>query len=276
MGPCISSQVQVLGILSSIAPPLAPCVIYSDTSEEFGSIKVVTVKSASGDGRIVGVCDHSDVHLARSSSSNYNCICNSSGCCGFCGTWSCCSDSSGRNVEMVEDDMAFQSLFDLTDPCFLGLSYQIFATMALCFAQSALQIDLNLDLHGREDNHSGLNYGINSSSNSFESGDCSRIAGKSNDVNPCIGDDPSSTGTIESVLLLGLGAGDFLCYFATYFPFARVDCVEINKVMVDIFKKFRLVNPSMTNIVIEDAFKFIEKMSSIKTQAYDIIYCDLY
>ncbi len=78
---------------------------------------------------------------------------------------------------------------------------------------------------------------------------------------------------LEKVLLLGLGAGDFLSYMMKYFPDAQVDAVEINPVMINIVKKFREKDMAKApNYLCEDGFKYIDKA----TKKYDLIFCDMY
>jgi spermidine synthase len=75
----------------------------------------------------------------------------------------------------------------------------------------------------------------------------------------------------EKVLLLGLGAGDFLSYMLKYFPKIQVDAVEINPVMIDIVRKFRDTK-GIVRLIKGDAFKYIADVK----QSYDCIYCDIY
>lgn len=78
---------------------------------------------------------------------------------------------------------------------------------------------------------------------------------------------------LEKVLLLGLGAGDFLSYMMRYFPGVQVDAVEINPVMIDIVKKFREKDMAKApNYLCEDGFKYVDKV----TKKYDLIFCDMY
>ncbi len=78
---------------------------------------------------------------------------------------------------------------------------------------------------------------------------------------------------LEKVLLLGLGAGDFLSYMMKYFPKIDVDAVEINPVMIDIVKKFREEDmKKVPNYLCEDGFKYVDKIK----KKYDLIFCDMY
>lgn len=76
------------------------------------------------------------------------------------------------------------------------------------------------------------------------------------------------------ILLLGLGAGEFLSYFVNYFPNASVDVVEINPVMVEIVKGFRSlkINEEKVHFICADAFKYVSDMHKM----YELIYCDIY
>ena len=78
---------------------------------------------------------------------------------------------------------------------------------------------------------------------------------------------------VKSVLLLGLGGGEFLSYFANYFSDAQVDVVEINPAIIEIVKKFRKIDSKNTiEFICKDAFKHI----AIINKNYDLIYCDAY
>lgn len=78
---------------------------------------------------------------------------------------------------------------------------------------------------------------------------------------------------LKKVLLLGLGAGDFLSYMMKYFPNTEVDAVEINPVMIDIVKKFREQDMQKApRYFCEDGFKYIDKIK----RKYDLIFCDMY
>lgn len=79
--------------------------------------------------------------------------------------------------------------------------------------------------------------------------------------------------TLKKVLLLGLGAGDFLSYMMRYFPNTEVDAVEINPVMIDIVQKFREKDmPKAPHYFCEDGFKYVDKIK----KKYDLIFCDMY
>ena len=78
---------------------------------------------------------------------------------------------------------------------------------------------------------------------------------------------------LQKVLLLGLGAGDFLTYLLNYFPEAQVDAVEINPVMIEIVQKFREPNfKGKAKYFCEDAFKHVNNIK----EKYDLIFCDVY
>ena len=81
------------------------------------------------------------------------------------------------------------------------------------------------------------------------------------------------TKCVKSVLLLGLGGGEFLSYLINYFRDTRTDVVEINPAMIEIVKEFRKIESKKTvKFICKDAFKHI---ASISTN-YDLIYCDIY
>ena len=79
---------------------------------------------------------------------------------------------------------------------------------------------------------------------------------------------------LNSILLLGLGGGEFLSYFVNYFPNASVDIVEINPVMIEIVKDFRKIktDAKKVNFICADAFKYITDVNKM----YDLIFCDIY
>jgi spermidine synthase len=77
----------------------------------------------------------------------------------------------------------------------------------------------------------------------------------------------------KKILLLGLGAGEFLGYLLNYFLDVQVDAVEINPAMIEIVKKFRKIDSKNTvNFICEDAFKYVITIN----KNYDLIYCDVY
>lgn len=79
---------------------------------------------------------------------------------------------------------------------------------------------------------------------------------------------------LNNILLLGLGGGEFLSYFTTYFPNTSVDIVEINPVMIEIVKDFRSlkINKQKVHFICADAFKYVSNMPKM----YDLIFCDIY
>lgn len=78
---------------------------------------------------------------------------------------------------------------------------------------------------------------------------------------------------LNKVLLLGLGAGDFLGYLMNYFPTAQVDAVEINPAMIDIVKKFREMDmKNLANYHCRDGFEYVDEIEN----HYDLIFCDMY
>ncbi len=79
---------------------------------------------------------------------------------------------------------------------------------------------------------------------------------------------------LNSILLLGLGGGEFLSYFANYFPDTSVDVLEINPVMIEIVKDFRniKINEKKVKFICADAFKYVADINKM----YDLIFCDIY
>ena len=78
---------------------------------------------------------------------------------------------------------------------------------------------------------------------------------------------------LNKVLLLGLGAGDFLGYLKNYFPAVEVDAVEINPAMIDIGKKFREADmKGIANYHCRDGFDYVDEIK----EHYDLIFCDMY
>ena len=77
---------------------------------------------------------------------------------------------------------------------------------------------------------------------------------------------------IKNALLLGLGAGEYLSYLKYYFSEINIDVIEINPVMIDIVEKFREIDKSKVNFIINDAFKYV----AVTSQCYDLIFCDVY
>lgn len=81
------------------------------------------------------------------------------------------------------------------------------------------------------------------------------------------------TKKLNKVLLLGLGAGDFLGYLMNYFPTAQVDAVEINPAMIDIVKQFREMDiKNLANYHCRDGFEYVDEIKG----HYDLIFCDMY
>lgn len=80
------------------------------------------------------------------------------------------------------------------------------------------------------------------------------------------------TNNMQSVLLLGLGGGEFLGYLSHYFKNLKIDAVEINPAIISVVQEFRKLNPSNTNFICADAFKYLADVD----KKYDLIVSDIY
>lgn len=81
----------------------------------------------------------------------------------------------------------------------------------------------------------------------------------------------SQISNINSCLILGVGGGSVIKVLRKKFPNAKITGVEIDSKMVDIGKKYFNLDKYNTKIIIEDAFKFIQK----NKKQYDLICIDL-
>lgn len=77
---------------------------------------------------------------------------------------------------------------------------------------------------------------------------------------------------MQSVLLLGLGGGEFLGYLSHYFKNLKIDAVEINPAIIAVVQDFRKLNPVNTNFICADAFKYLADAD----KKYDLIVSDIY
>ena len=74
-------------------------------------------------------------------------------------------------------------------------------------------------------------------------------------------------------LIAGLGGGSMLHFLNRFFPENRLDVIEIDPVIVNTAKRFFMVKSGgQNNIIIGDAFKFIDRAPEL----YDVIYLDAY
>lgn len=80
------------------------------------------------------------------------------------------------------------------------------------------------------------------------------------------------TNDMQSVLLLGLGGGEFLGYLSHYFKNLKIDAVEINPASISVVQEFRKLNPVNTNFICADAFKYLADVD----KKYDLIVSDIY
>lgn len=79
-------------------------------------------------------------------------------------------------------------------------------------------------------------------------------------------------GQITNCLILGLGGGTVINLLNKYYPEADITAIEIDPVMIDIYKKYFEHNSPGVNIIQADAFSWIKK-SKMK---FDLIIFDLY
>lgn len=77
---------------------------------------------------------------------------------------------------------------------------------------------------------------------------------------------------IEKILILGLGAGEFLGYMTSYLKTVSVKAIEINPVLISIVKDFRKLKPKNTELIQGDAFKYISETK----EKFDLIFSDIY
>lgn len=78
---------------------------------------------------------------------------------------------------------------------------------------------------------------------------------------------------IQDVLILGLAGGTIINILRKYYPYSRVSAVEIDKVMIDIGKKyFNFAQLSNLQIINTDAFHYLNDCPV----AFDLIVIDLY
>lgn len=77
---------------------------------------------------------------------------------------------------------------------------------------------------------------------------------------------------IKDVLLLGLGAGEFLGYMKSYLHNTVIDVVEINPAIISVVQEFRKLTPKNTKFICADAFKYVADTD----KKYDLIFGDIY
>lgn len=80
--------------------------------------------------------------------------------------------------------------------------------------------------------------------------------------------------SIDSVLILGFGGGGIAQLLGELWPKAKITGVDIDKDMIELGEKY-LGWPENTNVVVEDAEKFIDKAIK-KGEKYDLICVDMY
>ncbi len=80
---------------------------------------------------------------------------------------------------------------------------------------------------------------------------------------------------INKVLILGLGGGSISKIVRKNWPNAGITGVEIDKLMVDLGKKYLDLEKSVVKIVIGDAYKFVIDQIKKKNK-YDLVCVDVY
>jgi len=82
---------------------------------------------------------------------------------------------------------------------------------------------------------------------------------------------------ISNVLILGLGGGTVAKLVKRYWPEVKITGVDIDPMMVELGKKYLELDRTGIEIVIEDAFKYVEKQSKFKSKnKFDLVLVDLY
>jgi len=78
---------------------------------------------------------------------------------------------------------------------------------------------------------------------------------------------------IKSILVLGLGGGDVLRILAAKFTAIKMDCVELDPVMIEAAENFFNIRPiPKLQIIQADAYKYMKK----NRRKYDLIVTDLF
>lgn len=85
----------------------------------------------------------------------------------------------------------------------------------------------------------------------------------------------NKTSLVKRALVLGLGGGSVAKIINKNWPDAKITGVDLDPNMVSVGKKYLGLDKIKTDIVIEDAMKFITKAAKKKSK-YDLICIDLY
>ena len=94
----------------------------------------------------------------------------------------------------------------------------------------------------------------------------------------------SSKKQVARVLILGLGGGSIVEVVKKYWPRAEITAVDIDPIMVELGKKYLGLDEYNINIIIGDAYNYLNQISKSKNQNdkskfknnYDLILVDLY
>lgn len=78
-----------------------------------------------------------------------------------------------------------------------------------------------------------------------------------------------------NILILGLGGGNCAKLSRKLWPFARITGVDFDKVIVDLGRKYLGLGDVNAEVVVSDAYEFIEKSVAEKKE-YDLVIVDLY
>jgi spermidine synthase len=79
----------------------------------------------------------------------------------------------------------------------------------------------------------------------------------------------------EGVLILGLGGGSCAKLIKKYWQYAKITGIDFDKKIVELGKKYLSLSDVNAEIIVDDAFEFVEKAVKEK-RIYDLIIVDLY
>ena len=78
---------------------------------------------------------------------------------------------------------------------------------------------------------------------------------------------------LQRVLLLGVGGGAVVNLIQAYFPAAVIDAIELDKIHINVAKKYFLVNTKQCNLIHADAIDWIKNNAGC---SYDLIIDDVF
>ncbi len=85
----------------------------------------------------------------------------------------------------------------------------------------------------------------------------------------------SYLGDPGSILILGLGGGSCAKVARKMWPYSQITGIDFDQTIVDLGKKYLGLGSLNTQIVVSDAFEFLEKCAAENKQ-YDLLMVDLY